>query len=1436
MTRYLILIFIVISVITGSSLFAAPVETPRFEKLDDTVLGGRLVQSFLQDKQGFIWMGTRNGLFRFDGYRTVGFKYLPNDSHSLPSNNVVSLFEDSDENIWIGTSDGLARFNPTSNDFTTFTPASGVDLFRYIRVIVSDHHDGMWIGTRGGLQHFSPKTGKFEQYIHNIETANSLANNNVNSLAVDSQGGVWIGLWLSGLDYLSADGTTFKHYRIDSNEKNSPQLNAPSSLLIDKKQQLWIGTEGGMVVWKMNTDWSERKLLPNTPEFNSQRIFSILEDKDGAIWVGSVSNGLARWDDKHKQFISYKHRPINSKSHSTQDIWTFMQDRQGILWISSISDGVTRLNLSSKGFSILQDFGDNISNSVTSIVSDDDTHLWVAGYVGGVHLVDMTTRKIIKTLHPDAHLKNTLGNDVVYSLYKSNDEVLWIGTKTGLYKFDEHANTFQRISFGEGAEDYISAISAGHAGTLWLCTAGRDSVIHYNPKTGTVQRYRYEPHNSNGRSFIKTSDVFEDDKGRVWMVGGEGGGLDLLDLATGKFENYRHDAQNDASLSDDRISRLHEDNQGNLWVATNSGFDKITTLPDGSLQFHPYDKKNNQPFDSVDLITSDADGKIWLSTNIGISEFDPITEKFIHYSTSDGITGGITGGLSDTYVDKQGILYFGGSRGVTVINPREVKINLSPPPVAITDIAIFNKSLLIHHDYGERVKLEGSMIEPKALTLSWRESVFSIEFAALQFDAPDLIRYAYRLEGFDKDWVETDSTHRIATYTNLNAGHYVFHVKAASSKGVWNETGKSLPITITPAYWQTLLFKGFVFCVIVVLLGMFYFWRIRQLQRIQEKLENEVIKRTKELHKMHEQALKAVEIKSAFLANMSHEIRTPMNAINGLSYLALQKEELSFKTRDYLEKISQSSESLINILNDILDFSKLEAGHLAIERQPYCFDSMVNYLNSLFFDTAQKKGIDFKIEISSAIPKNLIGDKFRLQQILTNLLSNAIKFTEQGSVVLSITLQQVYLSEAKLLFCVTDTGIGLSEKDKDKLFQPFSQVDGSITRRFGGTGLGLAISHNLLHLMGGEFSVESIVGEGTTFSFELRQAIASLSDDEEQENRLPTKIFDPSLVGIRILVAEDNEINQQIIREFLTLAEISVEIANNGVEALELLKNHTFDVVLMDISMPVMDGLETIKRIRSQRCYEKLPVIALSAGVTFEEKEKCKNAGASDFIAKPINPHNLIPTLARWVKGIVRVENENVVTTRISPLENLQGFELQNLLAMLNNDKERATRLLLNFKDNVENIPNKIEAFMIANDISAANECIHKIKGSAGNIGAMRLYTTAKTLETELNPDTFSVFKKEFEQAMLSISTLQPINTLSPSTNGDADALEKIIVDLAQRLNTDYVIPKSVLDEFKMLLPLDKADLFVQFQRHVDNFNYEQARNILRDLKKDIFD
>jgi len=384
-----------------------------------------------------------------------------------------------------------------------------------------------------------------------------------------------------------------------------------------------------------------------------------------------------------------------------------------------------------------------------------------------------------------------------------------------------------------------------------------------------------------------------------------------------------------------------------------------------------------------------------------------------------------------------------------------------------------------------------------------------------------------------------------------------------------------------------------------------------------------------------EQAEKLAKTKARFIANMSHEIRTPMSAIIGFSQLALLKE-MSADIRAYLKNIHHASTNLLGILNDILDFSKLEVGRIAIEHIPFHLNTLLDGLYSQFVDTTKRKNLVFNIEVESNVPLQLIGDTLRLHQVLSNLISNAIKFTTQGSVTLRISLQQLNLDQTQLLFCVSDTGIGLSVEDQKTLFRPFSQADDTISRRFGGTGLGLAISNDLLQLMGGQFLVTSILGLGSCFSFELMLEISPSSIEFQSTDPCARSnmIFgDPAqrLKGIRVLLVEDNLLIQQVVQGFLEPSGISLEIANNGQEALVLLNQAEFNGVLMDIHMPIMNGFEATQKIRSLSRFATLPIIALSAGITQAEQNKCKLAGMNDFIAKPIDSNQLLLTLEKWL-------------------------------------------------------------------------------------------------------------------------------------------------------------------------------------------------------------
>ncbi|MDZ4150180.1 response regulator [Methylicorpusculum sp.] len=604
------------------------------------------------------------------------------------------------------------------------------------------------------------------------------------------------------------------------------------------------------------------------------------------------------------------------------------------------------------------------------------------------------------------------------------------------------------------------------------------------------------------------------------------------------------------------------------------------------------------------------------------------------------------------------------------------------------------------------------------------------------------------------------------------------------------------------------------------------------------------------LREAKELAEQAAKSKSEFLANMSHEIRTPMNGIIGLTQLALNQPSTQ-EVRNYLNKALLSSQNLLGILNDILDFSKIEADRMEIEKAPFDLDTLLDNLRNLFEIRAHAKKLDFAIAVQAGIPRNLTGDALRLQQILANLLSNAIKFTEHGGVFLTVSLKHRSGTKVLLSFTVKDTGIGITQSDKDKLFQPFSQVDGSITRRFGGTGLGLAISHKLLAMMDGHFFVDSQPDSGTSFLFDLPLVITDKDKPRLTRHRnnlhagsLSNELSNlgHSIRGKRILLVEDNEVNQQVVKEFLKLSGILVDVANNGKEALEKIGQQNFDAVLMDIQMPVMGGIEATRELRKHQHLAELPIIALSAGVTMSERENCLAQGMNDFISKPINPEDLISTLVLWInpekERLAKMAEPVMDTSWIAFCAAFPEFDLTHLIQMVGGSRIALINLFSLFHQQA-----LIDARQLITDIEEgaldkAEKQAHKLKGAAGNMGAKNLYRITEALDNQLknnehHPDTVNAWRAIFEKTLLDIRQMlhqYPAATFH-SGQHDVNETEPGLDELDKLLTENSFINDALLDSIRQSLPVDWLDEFEAMVLHIHNFNYTDAHTHLLNIK-----
>ena len=902
---------------------AASTSELRFQRLSALGADQLSTLSLLQDKQGFVWIGTNNaGLYRFNGYQSEKYQSQANDPTSLPHDRISALYEDQQGRIWAGTQNGLALFNPKTNNFTRYIIDGGPSNQRIIKVIASDGKDGLWLATWGGLQHFDPATGKFTLYAHDPANPDSLGKNDLNAIAVDANGGVWAGTWPAGLDYLPAGSTRFQHFRVDSEGAPDSKLNIVRSLFIDDQKRLWIGTENGVVLWDTKQDWNTRKRL-DTP---SSRVNYLYSDRSGTVWAATLSAGLLRWNAQQERFTQFVKQGIDPYSLPSDDVRAVLHDRGGMLWVATLTDGIALANLNSRGFRRIIPFdadADNPrpNNSILRIAGRGDGTLWLSSN-SGVALFDPNTGDVLKRYQADKKRKGSLSNDLAYSLYQEKEGPLWVGTSVGLNRLDPGKDEFKLIRFGSIADDYINVIAPGAEGKLWLGTG--DSLIHFDPQTDHFTKYTPDPKNPDSRGAKGSTVILHDKQGRVW-VGAEwvGGGLDLLDLSSGKFRHFKHDPKNPQSISADNVSSLFQDSKGRIWVGTINGLNQIVE-EQGQYHFRHFDGPNSVGRAKIVAIESDHKGRLWLSTVDGLISFDPDHGDVYRYGVSDGLSDNFAG---PSHRSADGLLYFGGTKGMTVVNPDKVHRITVPPQVAITDISVFNRSLKSGKG-ADGVVLQGAVTAPLGLSIARQESVFSIEFAALHFTNPSANRYAYRLAGFDRDWVEVDADHRNATYTNLNPGDYIFQVKASNDLGVWSDNITSVNIAIPPKYYQTTWFLWLVGIVSVGLLWLTYLWRIGHLKRDQVRLEALVAVRLQELLAQQQVNRDNAERMQAVLQNAADAIltadihwtiescnragleifATTAEAINGRSFIQFCVEDLSERLRqgiqapDFVEK------------------------------------------------------------------------------------------------------------------------------------------------------------------------------------------------------------------------------------------------------------------------------------------------------------------------------------------------------------------------------------------------------------------------------------------------------------------------------------------------------------------------------------------------------
>ncbi|MCW2238882.1 hybrid sensor histidine kinase/response regulator [Azospirillum canadense] len=1267
-----------------------------------------------QDGEGYVWIGTPGGLARWDGYRMRVYRHRTEDPESLPENIVTNLFTDAQGRLWLGTASGLvARYDARQDRFVTFRD-QGSGLGR-LSGLADDGAEGAWAVGNSGLAHLDGRSG---QWRRDKPGDVGLPPGEIRSVLRDRSGTLWLGTAV-GLRRRAAGES---HFRAVDGPAGSIVATA---LFEDSSGTIRFGTAAG----RFGSIVGGEARLEDALAPSGQRVSAIVEPEPGTLWIAEFGGGIRELNVATGAVRSFRNDPASPTSIADDSILGLLVDRSGLVWASGLG-GVDRHDPHDRGIlTVLPGKPSGLPGKyVRSMTVRADGKVWLAFRDKGIALLDPPAGHIEQTIAPSEEPGNGLPGAMIQAIATPEDGPgggeVWAGTTAGLYRVHAESGTAS-VFRPLGMANILSLMADGP--TLWV--GGSMGLARIDLNRGTVEVFKHRADRPDSVSDNSVQSLLRDGMGRLWV--GTQRGLNLFDPARGTFRRFLHDQDDLTSLPNDIVHTMLEDGQGRLWVGTAGGIGILDPSEDsfdsGRARFRTLSAANGLPHDTVTVLQEGDDGQIWAAGGDRLATIDPQTLTIRNFGPMDGA------GIRTHWVGSgarlpDGTLLFGGFGGMTVVKPgRRPQWEFQPPLVA-TDIRVGSRSVPPPSTQAS-LPLSPIVVTPEDRSIR-------VEFAALDFSAPERNRYAYRLKPYDDRWTETDAGNRTATYTNLSPGRYTLTVRGTNRDGVWSGHVLSIPFQVLPAWYQTMWFRtAAALAGLSVLAAALHGWTAL-LRRRQRELERQVAQRTAEVEteraralageagarRAMEEAEAANRAKSRFLAVVSHEIRTPLNGVLGMLQL-LDPKAMGGEQRRYLDIAKTSGNQLASLVESVLEYGRSEAEEDGVELGIVDPRHLVTSAADLFAVQAAANGVRVDLAIDARVPPAIRCDRVRLTRVLHNLLGNAVKFTPQGRITISLDFSpHLEGAHGDLRLSVADTGIGIAPDLREAIFQDFVQADDSITRRFGGTGLGLAVCRRIATTLGGNLTVESAVGVGSTFRLTI--PVEAVPVEPVQAAKRTEGNEAPAL---DILLVDDDPVNRLVGQALIGKLGHRVTAVDGGAAAADAASATRFDVVLMDMHMPEMDGIEAIRHLRALRAGhpDGMRVVVMTADMTAETRERCRRAGVDRVVSKPLHLDAVRNALSLTAPAAANGAADGDADGAVETWLDLAFLRVQKA----NLGVPGLIRLGRLFARTSRRTLAALEAAAAAGDAEAVRDEAHRLRGAAGVLGLTQLAAAAAAIE-----------------------------------------------------------------------------------------------------------